>query len=427
MSEVIPPLFTPAMRAPYHAVGDIDGDGDVDIVLSGMWLLSMGADRPYVYLNDGTGHFSIDWTRFPRAPALRGFTQLVDVERDGDLDVVFGGEGLLGSLGGVELWLNDGRGYFTDVTSTRIPAGTVTSEGLVAGDLDADGYPDIVIGRNAAGTTAKRILWNDRTGNFTVQALPPNDEVRQIFVVDVDLDGDNDLFIKGGFGRLFLNDRGTLTQVPFPTHNPLWDEARAAVGDVNVDGYPDIVFSYSGPGSDPTIFLNDRHGHFVDTPGWFHGDWHVGLDWMAFADVDGDGDEDLYAAGLWAPPFYPPGRGAVLFNLWRQVWGLPVAQLASTYRLEVCGRPGTVFAVALAALRNGTPVHVGPLGLWHLDPASSVWLGTVAMGVGGRTSLPISIPNLPFLRGKTFYSQAVDLGDGTHPEHATGWWPVTVQ
>lgn len=426
VSEIVPPPYSQGLRAQSLALGDIDGDGDLDIVMPGQWLPGSGADRPYVFINDGTGHFAIDGTRFPRAPAVRAFPACVDIDRDGDVDVVFGGQPFVGVPGGVEIWINDGRGYFVEETAMRLPAG-VDCDALATGDLDGDGAPEIVLGQGNSGFTPKRILWNDGIGFFfRVQTLPPNDSVLQAFVVDVDLDGDNDIFFKGGYGRLFRNDQGNLVQVPFPTHNPLWAESRAAIGDVNADGYPDIVFSFSGPGRDPTIFLNDGHGRFVETPGWFHGDWRVGLDWMAFADVDGDGDEDVFAAGLWAPPFYPPGRGAVLFNLWRQVWGFPVVQRGSTHQIEVCGRPGTGFALALSAQRAAVPIDLGALGAWHLDLAASVPLGVVVMNVGGQGSVPLRIPNVPFLRNNTFYTQGFDLDAGTRLLHATGWWSVHV-
>ncbi|MEZ5965387.1 MAG: VCBS repeat-containing protein [Planctomycetota bacterium] len=388
-----------------------------------------GADRPYVFINDGAGNFTIDLTRFPQSPSQRWSPAIADFDRDGDLDVAFGGE-TFGSLSGrVELWLNDGTGHFTDVTSARMPAGLTTYDLITAGDLDGDGAPDLVIGRGNWGSPnpiPKRILWNDGSGYFTVQTIPPAGMVRRAFILDVDGDGDDDLFFQGHM-QVFRNDGGRqLTLLPFPPIKPLWVEYSAAVGDVNVDGFPDIVFSGAGP--EPSVLLNDGHGGFVDSPGWIHGAWrsNLSIDRLAFADLDGDGDEDAFAngIGLFGPP---PSTGAVLFNLHRQVWGLPSAPRGGTYRVEVCGRVGTVFAVGLSAQRATIPISLGAPGLWHLDPSSTTMLGTLAMDVVGKGELPLRIPNLAFLAGRTFYVQGIDFGDGSRPLHATGWWPFEVQ
>lgn len=147
---------------------------------------------------------------------------------------------------------------------------------------------------------------------------------------------------------------------------------------------------------------------------------------LAFADLDGDGDEDAFAngIGLFGPP---PSTGAVLFNLHRQVWGLPTVPRGGTYRVEVCGRVGTAFAVAMSAQRAPNPISLGPFGLWHLDPSTTTMLGTVVMNVGGKGELPVPIPNFAFLAGRTFYVQGIDLDDGARLLHATGWWPFQVQ
>ena len=250
VTELMPPRPTMSMFATGHALGDIDGDSDEDIVYAGFWFGSAlgGADRPYVFINNGTGTFSIDWTRFPPSPAGRGSPAVVDIDRDGDLDVLFSGETIRSINGSVEIWLNDGRGYFTDGTAGRVPAGIGTFEGLTAGDIDGDGAVDIVIGRGNWGSSnpiPKRILWNDGTGHFTVQFLPPAwQSAIRTFVVDVDRDGRNDLLFKGGQCYLFINQGNrTFTEVPFPRCAASDDDKPAAITDINADGYPDVVIT----------------------------------------------------------------------------------------------------------------------------------------------------------------------------------------
>jgi hypothetical protein len=217
---LVPRIYPPASASMWFclgiAAGDIDGDLDVDVVFAGLWDGSGGADRPWVYLNDGTGNFTLDRTRFPRAPSARTGAVLADVDRDGDLDVVFTGRTVFALVGTVELWLNDGRGFFTEVTATHIPPGTDCESNAAAGDIDGDGFPELVIGRGNNGLTSKRILWNDGAGRFSVQNLPPNNSAYYCYLFDVDADGDLDVLFKGGQSMLFLNEPQGLRQVLVP-------------------------------------------------------------------------------------------------------------------------------------------------------------------------------------------------------------------
>src|SRR5262245_9439228 len=94
------------------ARGDVDGDGDLDVVF-GNW-----GQPSRLCLNDGSGIFS-DATaaRMPvPGPIYTMAVALGDVDGDGDLDLVLGGYGQQSRL-----YLNDGTGTFTDATAARMP------------------------------------------------------------------------------------------------------------------------------------------------------------------------------------------------------------------------------------------------------------------------------------------------------------------
>ncbi|RLB32371.1 MAG: hypothetical protein DRH20_14890, partial [Deltaproteobacteria bacterium] len=162
------------------AMGDVDGDGDVDIVVANMGGLSEEEteyDNPSchtmdpqnrLYLNDGTGRFTdmtfgedqtagTDDDRLPEDSDQSVDVELVDVDNDGDLDIVFanhggfkkwwpsgGNEQCVFSGGTNRLYINDGTGKFTDETASRLPELDDQSVQVAVADIDGDGDPDLV-------------------------------------------------------------------------------------------------------------------------------------------------------------------------------------------------------------------------------------------------------------------------------------------
>ena len=125
------------------ATGDIDRDGDQDIISS-----SPVSDHFLVWINqDGLGSFP-EYKSYYQP--MVGYTRLFDADLDGDLDY-------LAALrqGGCKLWVNDGEGVFTE-TDTDLGNNLVTSFGIA--DFDADGDNDIVFGFEDSGN---RIYWNE--------------------------------------------------------------------------------------------------------------------------------------------------------------------------------------------------------------------------------------------------------------------------
>jgi VCBS repeat protein len=142
-----PATSLPAWPDPYgvvrnFAVGDIDRDGDLDIVVATYGSYSR------TWMNDGAGHF-VDETFLPSAPArlpLRTASTdvvlLIDVDRDGDVDLIQGNIDEARN----ELYLNDGFGYFSDTREdplTRAPSGSCIND-AISMDFDRDGDPDVL-------------------------------------------------------------------------------------------------------------------------------------------------------------------------------------------------------------------------------------------------------------------------------------------
>jgi hypothetical protein len=160
-----PPITPTAL-----ALGDLDGDGDLDVVAG-------GNEPERRYRNDGIGRLSVG----SNLPATSGGIVrivVVDVDRDGDPDV------LLAKFSVADrLLLNDGSGGFADVTSTHLPVSTASTDDAAFGDVDVDGDLDLLlVGATQPLLPAEpRLLANDGTGRFgelTGTHLPPPSATR---------------------------------------------------------------------------------------------------------------------------------------------------------------------------------------------------------------------------------------------------------
>lgn len=127
-AEVAEPLFAIAGAPPRHAA-DLNGDGIVDVLCSGNSLVAL--------INDGNGVLAAI-TSTTSAPIAVG--DVADMDQDGDRDLV----ALIGTQ--VHAFLNDGTGSFTQVQLTQTDVGMPRH--IVASDLNADGYPDVVWARS---------------------------------------------------------------------------------------------------------------------------------------------------------------------------------------------------------------------------------------------------------------------------------------
>ena len=178
----------PSPQTPSEAIahGDIDGDGDIDLVLA-----RIGSNL--VYLNDGTATFvDASATALPFTANASNSVKLVDVDGDGDLDLFVGNDGQ-------DLLLqNDGTGHFVDVTASHLPAGLEWTRDAQFVDIDSDGDLDALLSTWAQVTAQGQfVLENDGAGHFvdvTTQSLfPTSNPTVSMVLVDLDSDGDADL------------------------------------------------------------------------------------------------------------------------------------------------------------------------------------------------------------------------------------------
>ena len=275
------------------SIGDLDGDGKLDVVLvkGRHWPL---VDR--VLIGDGTGHFKPGYdlgTASDRSYSGR----LVDLDRDGDLDVVISNDAPDPKL----VYLNDGKGHFR-VGSTFGQAKWPTRNATVA-DIDGDGLPDIVVANRGDSTDANYVCLNRGGGRFDGDCVVFSREpATTITAADFNRDGRVDLavpFRDGGQSRVYLaGPKGTFDAkriVPFGPPNATIRMTEAA--DLDGDGVLDLVAIDERVGT--TIYFGQRDGTF--SAGVSVSDGKVAPYALAVADVNGDGKPDIIVGNVEAP------------------------------------------------------------------------------------------------------------------------------
>jgi hypothetical protein len=268
------------------ALGDLDGDSDLDAFVANYGGGSGEANK--VWRNDGTGTFT-ETQNLGSADSLG--VALGDLDGDGDLDAFVANYGG-GSGEANKVWLNDGTGAFTETQSL----GSADSVGVALGDLDGDGDLDAFVANN--WQQADKVWQNDGTGTFTeTQSLGSVDSM-DVALGDVDGDGDLDAFVanmdydhsSGEANKVWRNDgTGTFTETQSLGSAP---SDAVALGDVDGDGDLD-AFVTNRDGANK-VWRNDGTGIFTETQSLGSAD---SLD-AALGDLDGDGDLDAFVANF---------------------------------------------------------------------------------------------------------------------------------
>ncbi len=284
------------------ASGDLDGDGDAD-VLSGS---RHGEDYELIaWENDGTP-FVGSWgsNNIGVTPGATNAVVLGDLDNDGDPDAVSGSDSATGSE--IFVLQNDGT-PFTDLWTSNAVTDTNTVHALALGDLDSDGYLDIVSGgkQRNAGVVAWRNDTTPFSGSWDGFSVGEDDTatVRGVAIGDLNNDGHPDIAAASidGFTTTFViwqNDgtpfAGSWVSNTVATLYTIGNVIK--LGDLDGDGDLDLATA-SMLASDPGIIAWENDG----TP--FDGAWTgnivtvgAGND-VALADMDWDGDLDVVAGG----------------------------------------------------------------------------------------------------------------------------------
>lgn len=287
------------------AIGDIDGDGDLDV-----FVPDAGSATPdLLYLNDGTGGFTdVAATQLP--PGLSseaGGARFADVDGDGDLDLlVANGYPGMTSPDRLSVYLNDGAGSFEEHAASPLAIGTGDSYDIDVFDADGDFDLDVLVDKHNGGSK-HRLLLNDGTGGFTdVSMVFPGPAPTSFLhynpsACDIDGDGDRDLLLDNsgpnGGEQVFQNDGAAnftdVTASALPMNAGIDDNGFVCV-DIDNDGDFDGAVA-ALKGGNERIQINNGSGTFQLNNTSFPPVVDSTL-WIDFGDLNGDGRLDAITA-----------------------------------------------------------------------------------------------------------------------------------
>ena len=188
--------LTTAYSSGAASLGDIDNDGDLDLIVNDAYN-NFPAAKPHLFRNDGTGVFTEDAAAL-NAPTKAGQMDTLFVDIDGDFDVDYFGDNKFSNTNGNHyLLLNDGTGAFTN-QSSLIAAGNGSTYEAEAGDLDGDDDLDLffVSLSNFQEGAVRNNLVPSSTLSFTNQSLLNGTlDDNEICLIDYDMDGDYDVLV----------------------------------------------------------------------------------------------------------------------------------------------------------------------------------------------------------------------------------------
>lgn len=245
------------MQAATAMCVDFNNDGYEDLVVS-TYLY----DTDYSYVAYGSADGYTEANRVYLQATYSRCNSIADLNQDGYEDIIFNVEasGPQGgpvnySVNSLIYWGSDAG--FSETNKTELP--TVYSGQHAVGDLNSDGYPDIVF-TNAYTDSTSYIYWGSQTG-YSEQSRSelPTDASNGITIADIDGDFYLDIIfscidnsiVYWGSETGFSTDQRTLL--------PTIESIQNAVGDFNKDGYNDIVFSDWGS-TNSVIFWGSQTG-----------------------------------------------------------------------------------------------------------------------------------------------------------------------
>ena len=263
------------------AVGDVNGDGEQDIVTA-----NYSGDTASVLLGNGDGSFGSP-TDYPVGDEPRAVA-LGDLNNDGRLDIVT----VNNESNNVSVLRGKSGGGFHEKDDYETAGGPVT---LGLGDFDGDGFLDIVTAGKYLLNARASVLLSDEGAGFDPH-VDYNLDGNPTDLVVAYLDDDSHLdFALANSGSsdasVFVgSSSGTFTGPEQSTTGADTNPRNIAAGDVDADGITDLVTSNRGAGGSVSVLIGKDDGSFKAPDIIAVGSLNAGI---ALADVNLDGEPDI--------------------------------------------------------------------------------------------------------------------------------------
>lgn len=423
------------------ATGDFNGDGHPDFVIGNICSSCSTPMGVTVFLSNPDG--SLQPGMNFGSTSNFGYVAVADFNGDNKLDIAATDN----STGLVQIFNGDGTGNFTPGSTFNTDLASNSPYGLVVGDFNKDGHPDLAIANSSGGDIA--ILLNDGSGNFpTPVPFTLNAAVEQgLAVADINGDGNLDLVLPyynvsspAAVAVLLGNGDGTFQpeqDIALPAGTG--GAQAVALADLNGDGKLDMAVTLNGGGGldiaialgngdgtfqTPTVLASSLQDYTLESPD---------PEYIQVTDVDGDGNVDLvYTNEEYSTVGVLFGKGdgtfpydPVEYPIGQANWGLVVTDVNGDGAADVVTASYDYAGVNVLLNNNGT----GTLGSYTIGTSaqgatltagqSATFTLTITPNNHYNGTVTLSCPaNLPALMTCSLSSSSVTL-DGLNPQTVT--------
>jgi hypothetical protein len=279
-------------------VADIDGDGDLDVLVANNGDNGLGGNNA-MYMNEGGGELrKLTEGAFVTDGGGSTDVEAADIDGDGDLDVLVANE-----CENNAMYVNEGRGELRKVTEGAFVTDGGRSTDVEAADIDGDGDLDVLVANS--GGENNTMYMNEGGGELRKVTegafVTDGGWSKDVEVADMDGDGDLDVLVAnteygGENNAMYMNEGGgelrKLAEGAFVTDGGSSYGVEAA--DIDGDGHLDVLVANNGDNN--AMYMNEGGGELRKVAeGAFVTDGGASND-VEVADIDGDGDLDILVA-----------------------------------------------------------------------------------------------------------------------------------